>query len=207
MFERKVMLVDVVYRNHRVVSMSHDMVADVTIIYCDHWNNDSNTFMTSHTHTFAPGLSFEDAEEYLKGLDEYTALPDDEAELIDALETIETISDILTDEQAQQVPQVFPEWTVDIYYAFGKRVRYNDKLYRCEQGHTSEEGWEPGTATALWTRIAAEGEILDWVAPTGSQDAYNKGDKVRYNGKIWISVYDGANVWAPDVYGWEEVTE
>jgi hypothetical protein len=30
------------------------------------------------------------------------------------------------------------------------------------------------------------------------------GDKVMYDGKTWVSVIDN-NVWAPDVYGWEEV--
>jgi len=32
------------------------------------------------------------------------------------------------------------------------------------------------------------------------------GDKVRHNGKIWVSIAD-YNVWEPGVYGWEEVTE
>lgn len=49
-------------------------------------------------------------------------------------------------------------------------------------------------------------EIPDWVQPTGAHDAYNKGDKVRYNGKVYESLIDG-NVWSPDVYpaGWREV--
>ena len=49
-------------------------------------------------------------------------------------------------------------------------------------------------------------EIPDYVQPTGAHDAYQKGDKVRYNGKVYESLIDG-NVWAPDVYpaGWKEV--
>lgn len=35
-------------------------------------------------------------------------------------------------------------------------------------------------------------------------DAYNKGDKVTYNGKHWVSTAD-ANVWQPGVYGWDKV--
>jgi len=37
-----------------------------------------------------------------------------------------------------------------------------------------------------------------------AQDAYAKGDKVRYpdeRGDVWISDVDG-NVWEPGVYGW-----
>jgi len=51
-----------------------------------------------------------------------------------------------------------------------------------------------------------EPEIPDWVQPTGAHDAYNIGDRVRYQGKIWESTING-NVWAPDVYpaGWKEI--
>lgn len=41
---------------------------------------------------------------------------------------------------------------------------------------------------------------------TGAHDAYNRGDKVSYNGKHYISTIDN-NVWEPGVYGWEAVTE
>jgi hypothetical protein len=56
----------------------------------------------------------------------------------------------------------------------------------------------------LWTEVAAPGEIPDWKQPTGAQDAYAKGDKVKHNEKIWVSTID-ANVWEPGVYGWDEV--
>lgn len=48
----------------------------------------------------------------------------------------------------------------------------------------------------------------EWVQPTGSHDAYNTGDRVTYNGKVYESTMDG-NTWSPDAYpsGWEEVTE
>lgn len=42
--------------------------------------------------------------------------------------------------------------------------------------------------------------------PTGAHDAYNTGDRVRYNDKIYESTMDG-NVYSPDAYpqGWKEV--
>lgn len=50
--------------------------------------------------------------------------------------------------------------------------------------------------------------ITDFVQPTGAHDAYQIGDKVRYNGQIYESLING-NVWAPDVYpaGWKVVNE
>ena len=84
------------------------------------------------------------------------------------------------------------------------RVRYGEKLYRCEQAHTSQAGWEPPMVPALWTEVAEPGTIPVWRQPTGAQDAYMTGDKVRYpdeSGDVWISDVD-QNVWEPGVYGW-----
>lgn len=46
--------------------------------------------------------------------------------------------------------------------------------------------------------------IPDWVQPYGAE-GYQKGDKVRFDGKVWVSVFEGINVWQPGAYGWEEV--
>ena len=84
------------------------------------------------------------------------------------------------------------------------RVRCGGKLYRCEQAHTSQEGWEPPNVPALWTAVSLD-EWPEWVQPTGAQDAYMAGDKVTHNETHWISTVD-ANTWEPGVFGWEAVT-
>lgn len=113
----------------------------------------------------------------------------------------------LSDEDALEAVELFPIWAVDIAYEANERISYNGKLYRCVQGHTSQDGWEPDKTPALWTEVAKPGEIPVWKQPTGAQDAYNIGDKVHYpdaDGPVYISTVD-ANTWAPDVYGWEIV--
>ena len=45
--------------------------------------------------------------------------------------------------------------------------------------------------------------IPEWEQP-GSTNPYMIGDKVRHNGKTWVSTIDN-NVWEPGVYGWEVV--
>ena len=78
------------------------------------------------------------------------------------------------------------------------------KLYRCLQGHTSQETWTPDAAPSLWVAISDPAEEWPaWVQPTGAHDAYAQGDKVSHNGKHWISNVDN-NVWEPGVYGWTE---
>ncbi len=116
---------------------------------------------------------------------------------------IEKASLSLTDEDALQAVELYPAWVTGTAYATNDRIRYNSILYRCVQSHTSQSDWTPDATPALWTVVSLD-EWPEWVQPTGAQDAYAKGDKVSYEGKHWISNVDG-NVWAPGVYGWDEV--
>lgn len=113
-----------------------------------------------------------------------------------------------TDEQALEAIDIYPEWRSETSYRSDgehiDRVAYLGNLYRCEQAHTSQNGWTPDITPALWTRVSIE-EWPEWVQPTGAQDAYREGAKVSYGGKHWISTID-YNTYAPGVYGWREAT-
>lgn len=112
----------------------------------------------------------------------------------------------LSDSDALTGIELFPQWKTETAYEAQQRVRYNGKLYRCEQAHTSQASWTPDFTPALWTEVAEPGTIPVWRQPTGAQDAYMMGDKVRFpdeNGDIWVSVVD-VNTWQPGVYGWEK---
>jgi hypothetical protein len=120
---------------------------------------------------------------------------------------IEKAAASLTDEDALRGVKLFPAWAAGVDYAADQRVRYEDKLYRCVQAHTSQDGWEPPAVPALWTEVAKPGEIPVWKQPTGAQDAYMTGDKVHYptaDDPVYVSIVDN-NVWQPGVYGWELV--
>ena len=120
---------------------------------------------------------------------------------------IEKASASLPDEDALEAVELFPAWMTDTAYTAGIRVRYGDKLYRCEQAHTSQADWTPPAVPALWTEVARPGEIPVWKQPTGAQDAYMTGDKVWYPERdttVWESTMD-YNVYQPGVYGWEEI--
>lgn len=107
----------------------------------------------------------------------------------------------LSDEDALEAVELFRPWVPGVAYLVTERVRYDGQLYRCEQAHTSQAGWEPSQTPALWTEVAEPGTIPVWRQPTGAQDAYKKGDLVRHNGFVWESTAD-SNVWEPGVYGW-----
>lgn len=101
--------------------------------------------------------------------------------------------------------ELYPVWSVGIAVAKDSRYQYNGKLYKCVQAHTTQADWTPDVTPALWVIVSLE-EWSEWIQPTGSHDAYAKGDKVTHNSKKWTSDVD-ANTWEPGVYGWTEVTE
>ena len=121
---------------------------------------------------------------------------------------IEKAAVSLPDEDALEAVELFKAWYSGISYLAGERVRYEGKLYRCEQAHTSQTGWEPPVTPALWTEVAEPGEIDVWKQPTGVQDSYRIGTKVWYPAKnttIYVSTLD-YNTYPPDIFGWEVVT-
>lgn len=119
---------------------------------------------------------------------------------------IEETSEGLTDEAAAYVPELFPMWKTGTAYTVGERVQWKGKLYKVLIAHTSQEQWMPDVAVSLFAEVLIPDPsvIPDWVQPS-STNPYMKGDKVRHNGKVWVSTVDN-NVWEPGVYGWDEVS-
>lgn len=121
---------------------------------------------------------------------------------------IQDLAQTLEDEQAVENKQLYAEWSSDgVDYKLGNKRRYNGTLYKCLQPHTSIVGYEPDQAVSLWAEVLIPDpeQIYDWKQPQ-STNPYMTGDKVRHNGKIWISTQD-YNVFQPGVAGWDEVIE
>ena len=117
---------------------------------------------------------------------------------------IEQLAVTLDDETALTGVELFPTWVVGKAYAVNDRAQYNGTLYKCIQAHTSQADWMPSATPALWKTVSID-EYPEWVQPTGAHDAYNIGDKVTYNEQHYVCT-SNANVYAPDVYGWDLIT-
>lgn len=120
---------------------------------------------------------------------------------------IEKAAKNLDDDDALEGIELYPYWAPDTSYIIDDRIRYNEKLYKVVQAHTSQSNWTPDLTPALYTEVAPVGTIPVWHQPTGAQDAYNTGDKVHYpdeEGPVYISLIDN-NVWSPETYpaGWQ----
>ena len=70
--------------------------------------------------------------------------------------------------------------------------------------------YAPGSEGGGWElRGPADGKPPLWVQPAyaAEGEAYSYGQKVTFptyeDGKVYRSIHQGWNTWAPDVYGWE----
>lgn len=119
------------------------------------------------------------------------------------------------EETAMQIASIYPVWAADKQYkandviSYGKNSVGDPQLYLVLQAHKSQSDWLPDATASLYKKMGiSESGYPIWTQPIGAVDAYNIGDIVSYNGKLYKSIIN-ANVWAPDVYpaGWEEYTE
>lgn len=104
----------------------------------------------------------------------------------------------LPDTQALAVPELYPAWEAGTAYGGEGQTqivsRPNRHLYRCQQAHTSQEGWEPENVPALWVVIAASeaGTIDDPIlAARGMEYEYGKYYKDPEDGKIYLCTRTG----------------
>ena len=120
----------------------------------------------------------------------------------------------LTDEQVLGIPLLLPKWREGADYKENDRIRYLNKIYKVLQDHTSQKGLEPDVTPDLFERIVKkvvddneQTEILEW-EKRDVKNPYMKGDKVSYQGKIYVSNID-INLTTPGhaLSGWQEVVE
>lgn len=118
----------------------------------------------------------------------------------------------LTEAEAISATCLYPKWNGNgVAYVKGQRVQDDGVLYTVLQNHTSQAGWKPTAAPSLFAKVLIPDPsvVPEWEQPD-STNPYMKGDKVKHNGKTWVSLVDN-NVWEPGVTGtaalWQEVTE
>lgn len=113
----------------------------------------------------------------------------------------QVVNDQLTEEELIRLGEMYPDWEVDKDYPVDDVISYHNELYKVIQAHTSQADWLPDNTSSLYTKVAPEGVIPEWVQPTGAHDAYALDAQVTHNGEIWQSEID-ANTYEPGVYGW-----
>lgn len=139
---------------------------------------------------------------------------------VEAIATTLVKATDLSEEAKKEIASQYPIWEAGKSYVAKDIVSYKDILYEVVQAHTSQSDWLPDAVASLYklfinptgTIAQPDGQtapvevIADFAQPTGAQDAYKKGDKVLFDGKVYESTIDN-NSWSPSAYpqGWKEV--
>lgn len=118
----------------------------------------------------------------------------------------------LDDEEVEALVGLYEPFKVGEALKPGDVRSYNGKLYEVIQGHTSQGDWTPDSTASLFKLYIAkrtqDGEeiIPDFKKPTGAHDSYKKGDKVMFDGGVYVSLIDN-NAYSPVEYaqGWEKL--
>ena len=127
---------------------------------------------------------------------------------------LEIFAEQVTDESTMmEIADIYPVYKVDHEYKTGNVFSYGvnadneTQLYQVLQNHVSRAEWKPDEAVSLYKKIGyTPSGYPIWTQPYGASDAYQTGDIVQHNDKLWRSTCDN-NVWEPGVYGWVEYSE
>ena len=114
---------------------------------------------------------------------------------------------------AREVATLYPEYqtgkayAAGDYFTCGTDSNGDPLLYNVVQAHTSAPEWPPASTPSLYTPVSldASGRPV-WAAPTGAHDAYDNGDVVSHQGRLWRSKRDG-NTSEPGTDAWWEIYE
>ena len=115
--------------------------------------------------------------------------------------------DELSEDELLGMIDLYESYQVDKLYKVDDIFKYEGKLYKVIQEHTSLENWVPSELPALYLSMMPENVIPEWKQPAGGHNAYNTGDKVIFDGDVYESLIDG-NTWSPVDYpsSWELIT-
>lgn len=176
------------------------------------WNNLWDTYIDVEPSECANQREAADMKNKLqqKALDSMMLVLNGSSEVSTLQQEYQAELDSVTDDIALYMVEMYPLWNSDgVQYKKNQRVSYDGILYKILQDHTSQETWKPIVSPSLFVKVISSinGEIPEWQQPS-AENAYQKGDKVRYNGKVYESLIDN-NVWSPDAYpaGWKDITD
>lgn len=101
---------------------------------------------------------------------------------------------VVDDRTALRMKEFYPRWTVGVTYGMDFKVCHGGRLWRVRQVHTSQTGWEPENAPALWEQIneVYEGTKDDPIPYEGNM-ALENGKHYMQNDVIYLCNRDTIN--------------
>ena len=114
-------------------------------------------------------------------------LPDGMEMLAQALSLVKTQAQELPDEQAAEVPALFPAWAdfIGQQVEADKRLFYAGRLWKVLHAHTIQAEWTPDVVPALFTEVVVQGEGEPELGTLDNPIAYN-GNMELEEGKYYL---------------------
>ena len=149
-------------------------------------------------------------------LEELTRKQEEQEQSIKSILKTITLAKDLSDNQKEEILSRYEEYQEDKEYKEGDKFTFDGKIYEVIQGHRSQANWIPSSTPALYKEFLSvkikdeegnESEVVaEFKKPTGAHDAYQKGDKVSFEGAIYESTVDN-NAYSPFEYqqGWKKI--
>lgn len=117
--------------------------------------------------------------------------------LMQAVKLLKKQSSSLPDEDAAEVPALFPAWTdfIGKQVEVGKRLYYGGKLWKVLQDHTAQADWMPDTTPSLFAEVAADQEqgTIDNPIPYNGNMALEEGKYYTQGGVVYLCIRDTIN--------------
>lgn len=113
-------------------------------------------------------------------------------EALELRRALQLLSTVLPEENALEVPSVYPVWTAgekykkDVILSYGENSVGDPQLYKTLKTHKAENTPDADTENYKPMGISSSGYPA-WVQPLSNKDAYDKGDIVDRDGTLYQS--------------------
>lgn len=151
-----------------------------------------------------------------KALEDLAQRQEEQEQSIKSILKTITLAKDLSDDQKEEILSRYEEYKEDKEYKEGDKFTFEGKIYEVIQEHRSQRTWIPSETPALYKEFlnvkikdekGNESEVVaEFKKPTGAHDAYQKGDKVSFEGAIYESIIDN-NAFSPSEFadGWKKL--
>lgn len=151
-----------------------------------------------------------------KALEDLAKRQEEQEQSIKSILKTITLAKDLSKDQKEEILARYEDYKTDKTYQEGDKFTYKGKIYEVIQDHRSQTTWIPSETPALYKEFldvkiqdekGNESQVVaEFKQPTGTNDAYNKGNRVSFEGKIYESKID-SNTFSPSSFpdGWIEI--
>ncbi|EEI83484.1 carbohydrate-binding protein [Anaerococcus tetradius] len=151
-----------------------------------------------------------------KALEDLAKRQEEQEQSIKSILKTITLAKDLSKDQKEEILSRYDEYKVGKEYKEKDKFIFDGKIYEVIQEHRSQTTWIPSSTPSLYTEflnVTIKDEagntsevVAEFRQPTGAHDAYNKGDKVSFEGGIYESTVD-SNTFSPSQYpeGWKKI--